>query len=64
MTSFFLNISLTSAAFLERGLPVYVVSLSKGVFNSQYVYEECVHGKGCGGWLGLIIKMINVSRAF
>lgn len=43
---------------------MYVVSLSKGVFNSQYVYEECVHGNGCGGWLGLIIKMINGSRAF
>lgn len=63
MTSFF-NVFLTSAAFLERGLPVYVVTLSKGVFNSQYAYEKCVHGKGCGGWLGLIIKMINGNRAF
>lgn len=26
------------------------------------MYTACVRGKRCGGWLGLIIKMINGNR--
>ena len=29
--------------------------------KNMCIQHECV-GKGCGGWLGLIIKMINENR--